>query len=156
MYERFLGRKFTINTGQRSLKFLLEQRVIQPQYQKWIAKLLGYSFEVVYKPGLENQVADALSRMPLVVHLCNLTTPTLIDLKVIKEEVEKDDRLKVIMKEAADGEDGKAGNYSIQRGMLRYEDRLIISKSSILIPTILHTCHDSVFGEHSRFLRTYK
>lgn len=41
-----LGRKFLVKTDQRSLKFLLKQRVIQPQYQKWIAKLLGYSFEV--------------------------------------------------------------------------------------------------------------
>lgn len=46
-----LGRKFVVKIDQKSLKFLLEQRVIQPQYQKWIAKLLGYSFEVVYKPS---------------------------------------------------------------------------------------------------------
>ncbi|KAA0058421.1 ty3-gypsy retroelement transposase [Cucumis melo var. makuwa] len=46
-----LGRKFVVKTDQRSLKFLLEQRVIQPQYQKWIAKLLGYSFEVDINKG---------------------------------------------------------------------------------------------------------
>ena len=45
-----LGRTFIVKTDQQSLKFLLEQRVIQPQYQRWIAKFLGYSFEVVYKP----------------------------------------------------------------------------------------------------------
>ena len=56
-----LGRRFVVKIDQRSLKFLLEQRVIQPQYQKWIAKLLGYSFEVLYKLGLENKAADALS-----------------------------------------------------------------------------------------------
>ena len=71
--------------------------MIQPQYQKWIAKLLGYSFEVVYKPGLENKAADALSRVPPTVHLNQLTTPILIDLKVIREEVEKDERLKEIV-----------------------------------------------------------
>ena len=47
-----LGRNFIVKTYQWSLKFLLEQRVIQPQYQQWISKLLGYSFEEVYKPGL--------------------------------------------------------------------------------------------------------
>ncbi|KAL0545229.1 hypothetical protein IC582_020379 [Cucumis melo] len=48
-----LGTRFIVKTDQKSLKFLLEQRVVQPQYQKWVAKLLGYSFEVVYKPGLK-------------------------------------------------------------------------------------------------------
>ena len=59
-----LSRTFLVKICQRSLKFLLEQRVIQPQYQKWIVKLLGYSFEVIYKPILENKASDALSRMP--------------------------------------------------------------------------------------------
>lgn len=60
--------KFKVKTDQKSLKFLLEQRVIQPQYQKWIAKLLGYSFEVVYKPSAENRATDALSRKPAEIH----------------------------------------------------------------------------------------
>ncbi|KAL4018087.1 hypothetical protein IC575_021677 [Cucumis melo] len=40
--------------------------------------------------------------------------------------------------------------------MLRYKGRLVISESSILIPSILRTYHDSALGGHSRFLRTYK
>ncbi|KAL4018088.1 hypothetical protein IC575_021678 [Cucumis melo] len=91
-----LGAKFIVRTNQRSLKFLLEQRVIQSQYQKWIAKLFGYSFEVVYKPGIENKAADALSRIPPSTQLCSITAPVLIDLKTIKEEVEKDVKLQKI------------------------------------------------------------
>ncbi|KAL0550931.1 hypothetical protein IC582_009999 [Cucumis melo] len=85
-----LGRKFMVKTDKRSLKFLLEQRVIQPQYQKWIAKLLGYSFDVVYQPGLENKAVDALSRIPPTVHLNQLTAPVLLDLVIIREEVNRD------------------------------------------------------------------
>ena len=55
-----LGTKFVVKTDQKSLKFLLEHRTIQSQYKKWVAKLLGYSFEVVYKLGLENKAAYAL------------------------------------------------------------------------------------------------
>lgn len=40
-----IGRHFIIKTDQKSLKFLLEQRVIGNQYQKWVCKLMGYDFE---------------------------------------------------------------------------------------------------------------
>lgn len=85
METYLLAAKFLVKIDQRSSKFLLEQRVIQPQYQKWIAKLLGYSFEVVYKPRVENTAADALSRIPPMVQLCNLSAPILIDLKTKKK-----------------------------------------------------------------------
>lgn len=53
-------------------------------------------------------------------------------------------------------EEKTEGKYSIHQGMLKYKDRLVIFKSSTLILAILHTYHDSVFGGHSEFLRTYK
>ena len=44
-HSYLLGQKFVVKIDQRSLKFLLEQRVIRPQYKKWICKLLGYSVD---------------------------------------------------------------------------------------------------------------
>jgi len=58
-----LGRKFTVCTGQKSLKQLLLQHITTKDKHNWAAKLLGYQFEIVYKPGLENKGAEALSRM---------------------------------------------------------------------------------------------
>lgn len=58
-----LGRKFTVCTDHKRLKQLT--RTITPNWQKWAAKLLEYRFGIVYvyKPGLENKGADALSRV---------------------------------------------------------------------------------------------
>lgn len=57
-----LGQRFQILTDQKSLKFLLEQRVVTPEQQKWVSKLVGFEYEIIYRPGKTNAVADALSR----------------------------------------------------------------------------------------------
>ncbi|KAA8546792.1 hypothetical protein F0562_003221 [Nyssa sinensis] len=46
-----------------SLKYLMEQRIGTPDQQNWVAKLLGYNYEILYRPGRENPAADALSRV---------------------------------------------------------------------------------------------
>ncbi|GJR82346.1 ty3-gypsy retrotransposon protein [Tanacetum coccineum] len=69
-----LGRSFTIFTDQKSLKFLLEQRITTIDQQNWVTKLLGYRFMICYKPGKENRVADALSRIPEVGELCSMVS----------------------------------------------------------------------------------
>lgn len=40
----------------------MEQRITTQNQQNWIAKLLGYDFEIMYKFGVGNKVADALLR----------------------------------------------------------------------------------------------
>ena len=57
-----IGRRFTVYTDQKSLRYLLEQRITTQNQQNWLAKLMGYDFDIVYKPGAANRVADALSR----------------------------------------------------------------------------------------------
>ncbi|KAF7153068.1 hypothetical protein RHSIM_Rhsim01G0082100 [Rhododendron simsii] len=58
-----LGRKFLIKTDHQSLKFLLEQRVTTPMQQKWLSKLMGFDYDIVYKTRKTNVVVDALPRM---------------------------------------------------------------------------------------------
>jgi hypothetical protein len=58
-----LGRSFIVRTDQKSLKYLLEQRITTPAQTRWLPKLLGYDYQIEYKRGLENQGADSLSRV---------------------------------------------------------------------------------------------
>lgn len=62
-FQYLLGRRFQIFTDQKSLKHLLLQVVQTPEQYKWASKLIGFDFEIIYKPGKENDVADALSRI---------------------------------------------------------------------------------------------
>jgi len=60
--QYLVGRHFFVFTDQKSLKELMVQTIQTPEQQKWAAKLQGFSFEIHYKPGKNNLVADALSR----------------------------------------------------------------------------------------------
>jgi hypothetical protein len=42
-----LGRKFGVSTDQKSLKKLMQQRIVTAEKQNWAAKLLGYDFDIV-------------------------------------------------------------------------------------------------------------
>ena len=57
-----IDRNFKVKTDHDSLKYFLEQRLSSEEQQKWVTKILGYDFEIIYKKGKQNVVADALSR----------------------------------------------------------------------------------------------
>ena len=71
-----IGQWFTIRTDQRRLPYFMEQRVHTPAQQWWVTKLLGYDYELVYKKGIENRAADALSRQPDTSELASFSAPT--------------------------------------------------------------------------------
>jgi hypothetical protein len=56
-----LGQCFQIKTDHQSLKYFLEQHISSQEQQKWVTKLSGYDYEIIYKKGKDNVVEDALS-----------------------------------------------------------------------------------------------
>jgi hypothetical protein len=57
-----LGHHFHIKTDHHSLKYFLEQQLSSLEQNKWLTKLLGYDYEIIYKKGKNNIVDDTLSR----------------------------------------------------------------------------------------------
>ena len=57
-----MGRHFKVKTDHDSLKHFLEQTLSSEEQQKWVTNMLDYDFEIIYKKGKLNFVADALSR----------------------------------------------------------------------------------------------
>lgn len=147
-----MGGRFVIKTDQRSLKYLLEQRILDGNQQKWVAKLLGYDFEIQYKEGRENRAADALSRVVEVQALSMVTTEELRDLE---EETVADPVLAKIIQDLAICPEVHAG-YSLVKGCLWYKGKLVIPARSRKIALILQEFHSSPWGGHSGVLKTYK
>lgn len=70
-----LWRKFSIQTDLHNiLKFLLEQRILTPKQQKWVAKLLGYDYENLYRPGALSRVTGSptLQALSCLKYMCRM------------------------------------------------------------------------------------
>ncbi|KAA0056798.1 Transposon Ty3-I Gag-Pol polyprotein [Cucumis melo var. makuwa] len=116
-----LGHHFVVFTDQKALRYILEQR------------------ELI--PGPENKAADALSRVPNEAQLNVIAIPSILDVKVVGREVQEDDKLKEIFEKVLTDPDS-VPRYSVKQGQLFYKGRLVLPRTSSLLPTILHTFHD--------------
>ena len=116
-HHYLLGHHFIVRTNQSSLKFLLEQRVVNESYQKWVAKLFGYDFEIQFRPELENKAADTLSRIPISMELVALIVPNRLDTSLINSQVEVDPHLAKIRQRLL-ADPNAYPQYSLDHGLL--------------------------------------
>ena len=56
------GRRFTVVTDHRSLSWLMTQPMVKGRLANWAYKLRNYDFNIIYRKGSENHLADFLSR----------------------------------------------------------------------------------------------
>lgn len=151
-----LGRRFTVSTDQKSLKQLLQQKIVTVEQQNWATKLLGFDFNIVYKPGKLNGGADALSRVHEGGEVCVMTSSLQWkDVDILREEFAQDPHLQKIVNDLQQNKDSRPG-FEFKQGVLLYDGRLVISSKSVLIPTLLKEFHETSQGGHSGFYRTYR
>lgn len=147
-----MGRHFIIKTDQRSLKFLTDQRLFSDEQFKWAVKLIGLDFEIQFKPGVENRVADALSRRDMYSAISLVHSEEAEDWA---QEADQDPTLQKIKQDLLLNPSSHSG-YELKQGVLRYKGRLVLSPQSNRIPVILAECHSTVARGHSGIFRTYK
>lgn len=154
--HHFAGQKVIIKTDQKSLKHLLDQRAISGDQHKWAYKLLGLDYNIWYKPGVENKVADALSRM-LGEQVCMLqmTAPKCVYLVELAEQVEQDPLYKKIIQRYKAGILTDTG-YEMRDGRFYMEGRLVILAASKITRELMEQFHSSLVGGHEGVLKTFK
>lgn len=64
-WKSFIGNKpVVVETDHATLSRMLTQKRVTPRLGYWIDKLADFNLKVVYKPGKQNVIADAISRRP--------------------------------------------------------------------------------------------
>jgi hypothetical protein len=146
--------EFLIYTDHRSLSHLTEQKL--HRQQKMFFKLLGLQYRVVYKKGVENGAADALSRRPATeAMLCSVSSSVPQWLIKVLDSYNQDPQAQKILTELVVQQDNSAP-YSIQSGIIRYKGRVWVGNDSHLQHNIIAALHDSPLGGHSGFVVTYQ
>lgn len=144
-----LTNHFVIKTDQRSIKYLLEQRLNTPVQQQWLPKLLEFDYEIQYKEGKDNVAADALSRvegteilhMAMTVLQCDL-------LQRIMSCYEQDQVLGDLIVQLQQNPKAKK-HYAWSQGILRRKNKIVVPDNLELRNSILDWLHCSSQGGHS-------
>jgi hypothetical protein len=115
------------------------------EQQKWVIKLLGYNYEIIYRPGRENSAADALSHRydnPILHHL---HLPTMIIWDEIQKAYVGDAYIESLTRLAEDQSDGP---YAWGNRLLFFKGRVVIPSQVALQAQLLHEMHDTKIEGH--------
>lgn len=142
-------RPFIIKTDQKSLKYLLDQKVTTPFQHMWLSKLMGYTYEIQYKQGKENHAADALSRVTgaqlLHIALSQAHEGLLDSLKLLWQT---DTNLKKVISDLQSNPTSHPA-FSFVNGELRHRGKLVVGNDPAVKLHIFKWLHDSAVGGHS-------
>ena len=155
-----MGHHFIIKTDHESLKYLLDQKINTSLQQKWLVKLMGMDYEIQYRKGKENIVADALSRRGDLENIAETSVHTITAIKpqwltMVAESYNSDEMAKEVLLKLAMGADALP-DYSYNQGILRFKGRVWIGADSELRQRLVSCFHDSSLGGHSGNLGTYQ
>lgn len=149
--------EFFIRTDHRSLSFLDDQRLTTPWQHKALTKLLGLRYKIIYKKGVENGAADALSRFPsdsvLELSAVSSIVPDWIKEVIDGYATDLDACCKVrTLCISADA----VPDFSLKDGVLYFKNRMWIGNNAAIQQKILANLHNAPVGGHSGINVTYQ
>jgi hypothetical protein len=113
------------------------------------AKLVGLQYKIVYKKGLENGAADALSRRPhSAEQLLAISSASPKWVQEVALSYEQDDFAKTLITQLCI-DPNAVPSYTFVDGLLRYKNRVWVGNVSALHQRIIAALHNSPVGGHS-------
>jgi hypothetical protein len=141
--------EFTILTDQRSLTQLGEQRLNTYWQQQVFSKLLGLQYRIVYRPGSDNQAADALSRHPTPPAVCAAVTALEPTWSIVVQHSYANDPVATAMMSKLALNPQSIPNFTLKAAILRYRNRIWVGSDTTLQHRLISEFHSSVWGGHS-------
>jgi transposase InsO family protein len=155
-----IGYPFIIRTDQISLKHLLEQKIHTALQHRGLSKLLGLDYTIEYKRGVDNVVADALSRRDN-----SSSAPVLAELQIISEIIPQwvqdiklsytDDPWIADLLQKLHPVASSENHLTLHQGIIRFKGRICVGNSGNWRLQLLKEIHDSSAGGHSGSTGTY-
>jgi hypothetical protein len=134
------GRFFLVRTDHFSLKFILDQRLTTIPQHTWVTKLFGYDFEVEYRQGKHNVVADALSRRgEELLENHAISGPSFAALHTLRDELRNHPKAMILRNQIAAGT--TPVGWTDVDGLLLFKGRVFLPDESSLWPQVLEQAH---------------
>lgn len=154
-WRHYLQRQqFLIVIDHKSLSYLNEQNLHSDMWRKAMARLMGLQFKIIYRQGKENVAANALSR---VAHLLSLQTVSSVQPawihKVLNSYTTDSQAQQLLRRLAISCPD--AQGYSLDKGLIRHQDKIWIGSNSALQTRLIAAFHSSALGGHSGIAAAY-
>lgn len=155
--QYLLGRRFVIYTDHQSLRSLLHQTVQTPEQQRWLTKLLGYDFDILYKPCNSNRPADALSRLSsdadTQISLMAVTRPLQAIWGAVQHVYKDDQSIQSLLKEVTLQPEAYP-NHSVRNNLILIHRKVLIPNNSALRQLLISEYHNTPIGGHAGIQRT--
>lgn len=152
-HQYLLGRRFTIYTNHQSPRSLTNQTIQTPEQQKWLSKLVGFDFQIIYRPGKLNQAVDSLSRTCDVIFLT--VTVRGYDLECELMDLNQTHPGLLALQQSLQNPNSSDSGFQFRKGLLVFCGRLVIPADSPLRHKLLYEFHDTSIGGHASIARTY-
>ena len=151
--------EFRIVTDHNSLVHLNDQQLHTQWQHKAFTKMMGLQFTIVYRKGVENRVADALSCRPLDTStdagvLTAVSTVQSTWLQDIVAGYQDDPSAKAKLQQLALHPEGVDG-YILKDGVIKHKGRIWLGFNPTMQERVVDALHASATGGHSGFPVTY-
>jgi len=176
----------TILTDHKNLEYFSEKRALSQRQIRYSERLSKFNVVVVYRPGVQNGAADALSRMYTseegesadVIHDAlfpppQVSSPLAVSsvkqsplqplpiLERIKKAYTQDESISPLLEQLSkETSAAPPGDHILEDGLLYFDGRILVPDDISIQRDILSSCHDGLaaghFGTHKTFELVYR